>query len=145
MKERASNGISEISQTRPGKPGFFYSRRYVFAFVSAFVFHVSAFVSSQLAKFPCIKWTYSDARQSVRVHLIQGEQMQEENQAQPAPPRERLLRINQVLERFPVSRSTWWAGVKDGRYPKGIKLSPRTTAWRESEVDHLIFRANGQA
>lgn len=57
---------------------------------------------------------------------------------------DRFLRINQVLEIFPVARSTWWAGVKDGRYPKGIKLSERTTAWRRSEIDALIERLSDQ-
>lgn len=39
---------------------------------------------------------------------------------------------------IPVSRSAWWAGVKTGRYPKGIKLGPRTTAWRWSDIKKLI-------
>ena len=25
---------------------------------------------------------------------------------------------------IPVSRSTWWAGVKSGRYPQPVKLGP---------------------
>ena len=60
-------------------------------------------------------------------------------------PRDRFLRIRQVLEKFPVSRTTWWAGVAEGRYPRGIKLSERTTAWRESEIDALIHRLSEQA
>lgn len=51
-----------------------------------------------------------------------------------------LLRISRVLERIPVSRSAWWAGVKAGKYPAPIKLGPRTTAWRESDIDRLIAR-----
>ncbi len=39
---------------------------------------------------------------------------------------------------IPVCASAWWAGVKAGRYPKPIKLSPRVTAWREDEVLALI-------
>jgi predicted DNA-binding transcriptional regulator AlpA len=30
---------------------------------------------------------------------------------------------------IPVSRSSWFAGVKSGRYPKGINLGPRTIVW----------------
>jgi predicted DNA-binding transcriptional regulator AlpA len=74
--------------------------------------------------------------------------MRNENPAEgvhpPARP-DRFLRINQVLEIFPVSRTTWWDGVAQGRYPQGIKLSPRTTAWRESEIDALIARLSEQA
>lgn len=33
-----------------------------------------------------------------------------------------------------VSRSAWWAGVRTGRYPKPIRLGPRTTVWLGSEV-----------
>ena len=39
---------------------------------------------------------------------------------------------------IPVSRSTWWAGVKDGRFPKSVKLGPRTTAWRVEDIRALI-------
>jgi prophage regulatory protein len=41
---------------------------------------------------------------------------------------------------IPVSRSTWWAGVKDGRYPRPIKLSERCTAWRVEDIRALIER-----
>lgn len=39
---------------------------------------------------------------------------------------------------FPVSKSTWWAGVKDGRYPKPVKLGPKITAWRVEDIKELI-------
>lgn len=39
---------------------------------------------------------------------------------------------------IPVSKSTWWAGVKSGKYPKPVKLSERTTAWRVEEIRALI-------
>lgn len=64
---------------------------------------------------------------------------------QPPVHLDRFLRINQVLAIFPVARSTWWSGVKEGRYPKGVKLSERTTAWRQSEIDALIARLSEQA
>jgi prophage regulatory protein len=51
-----------------------------------------------------------------------------------------LLRAPQVLKRLPICRSAWWLGVKEGKYPAGIKLSPRVTVWRESDVDALIAR-----
>ncbi|MBL8224460.1 MAG: AlpA family phage regulatory protein [Chromatiales bacterium] len=38
----------------------------------------------------------------------------------------------------PVSPSTWWAGVKSGRFPKPIKLGPRITAWRVSDIRALL-------
>ena len=45
---------------------------------------------------------------------------------------------------IPVCRSTWWAGVKIGRYPKPVKLSPRVTAWRAEDIVALIASARGQ-
>lgn len=39
---------------------------------------------------------------------------------------------------FPVSKSTWWAGVKTGRYPQPVKLSERTTAWRVEDIRALL-------
>lgn len=53
-------------------------------------------------------------------------------------PNEGLLRIKQVLKFIPVSRSSWWAGVKSGRYPKPLKLSERVTVWRVSDIRALI-------
>lgn len=38
----------------------------------------------------------------------------------------------------PVGKSTWWQGVKDGRYPKPVKLGPRITAWRVEDIRALI-------
>jgi len=42
---------------------------------------------------------------------------------------------------FPVSKSTWWAGVREGRYPQSVKLSTRCTAWRVQDIMDLIARA----
>ena len=43
---------------------------------------------------------------------------------------------------IPVGRSTWWAGVKDGRFPKPVKLGPRVTAWRVEDIRALIEQAD---
>lgn len=44
---------------------------------------------------------------------------------------------------IPVCKSSWWAGVKSGRYPKPVKLGPRTTAWRVSDIRALIDATQG--
>ena len=49
-----------------------------------------------------------------------------------------LLRLPQVLERFPVSKSKWWAGVSLGDYPQPIRLGSRCTMWRSEDIDQLI-------
>ena len=43
---------------------------------------------------------------------------------------------------IPVGRSTWWEGVKTGRFPKPVKLGPRTTAWRVEDIRDLIEKAS---
>lgn len=53
-------------------------------------------------------------------------------------PQVGFVRLPQVLSVFPVSRSTWWAGCKSGRFPKPVKLSPRVTAWRAEDIHALI-------
>lgn len=40
----------------------------------------------------------------------------------------------------PVSRSEWWKGVKEGRYPAPVKLSPKCTCWRVEDILDLIKR-----
>jgi predicted DNA-binding transcriptional regulator AlpA len=55
-----------------------------------------------------------------------------------------LLRLPQVLALIPVSKSTWWAGCKSGRFPKPVKLGPRTTAWRAVEIAALLERIAGK-
>ena len=42
---------------------------------------------------------------------------------------------------IPVSRSTWLAGVKSGRFPKSIKLGPRITVWRVEDIRSLIHES----
>jgi hypothetical protein len=39
---------------------------------------------------------------------------------------------------LPISRSTWWEGVRTGRFPKPVKLGPRITAWRVEDIRALI-------
>lgn len=41
---------------------------------------------------------------------------------------------------IPVCKSTWWAGVRTGRYPKPIKLGARITAWKVEDIRALIER-----
>jgi prophage regulatory protein len=42
---------------------------------------------------------------------------------------------------IPVGKSSWWAGVKSGRFPKPVKIGPRITAWRVEDIRKLIEEA----
>lgn len=49
-----------------------------------------------------------------------------------------LLRLDEVLRRYPVSRTSWYDGIKLGMYPSPVRLGKRTVAWRECDIDALI-------
>ena len=57
---------------------------------------------------------------------------------------EGFLRLNQIVVNkttpaiIPISKSSWWAGVKEGRFPQPVKLGKRTTVWRISDIRFLI-------
>lgn len=53
-----------------------------------------------------------------------------------------FLRLPQVLAVLPISKSTWWAGVKSGRYPAPVRsLGKRITAWRVEDIRSLVQAA----
>lgn len=45
-----------------------------------------------------------------------------------------FVRVADIIKVIPVGKSTWWAGVKEGRFPQPVKLSTRTTAWRVEDI-----------
>jgi prophage regulatory protein len=56
-------------------------------------------------------------------------------------PKAGFVRLTGILAPdgpVPVSKSTWWAGVKDGRFPKPVKLGARITAWRVEDIRALL-------
>jgi prophage regulatory protein len=69
------------------------------------------------------------------------------NKQDDATPHRGFLRLPQIIGDpkvtppipaiIPVSRSTWWAGVRSGYYPQPVRLSERTTAWRRADIDAL--------
>ena len=43
---------------------------------------------------------------------------------------------------IPIGKSTWWQWVRDGKAPAPVKLGPRTTAWKSSDISALIDSLN---
>ena len=70
--------------------------------------------------------------------------MQEEQKKQRPLPKEGFVRLAQILAHIPVGKSTWWAGCKTGRFPKPVKLGPRTTVWKVEEIRALIRQTEAQ-
>ena len=63
-------------------------------------------------------------------------------------PKSGFVRLSQILAPngpIPVSKSTWWAGVKSGRFPQAQKLGPRTTVWKAKEIRELFETNHGHS
>ena len=54
----------------------------------------------------------------------------------PSPPIEPII---------PISASSWWAGVAEGRFPRPVKLGPNTTAWRWEDIQGLLDHLAAEA
>lgn len=53
-------------------------------------------------------------------------------------PETGFVRLPTVLFHIPVSKTTWWNGVKSGRFPKSVKLGPGITVWRVEDIKSYI-------
>lgn len=55
-----------------------------------------------------------------------------------ALPDTELIKCDAICKELCISRSTWYQGIKDGRFPAPIKLTPKTSAWRTRDIRELI-------
>lgn len=71
--------------------------------------------------------TTEDSRRFLRLYQIIGK-----------PARKGRAEIPALI---PVSKTTWWEGVRTGRFPAPVRgLGQRITAWRSEEIFALIDR-----
>lgn len=49
-----------------------------------------------------------------------------------------LLRLRDVMALLNISKSAWYAGIKNGIFPKPYKLGPKTSVWKRPEIISLI-------
>lgn len=49
-----------------------------------------------------------------------------------------LVKLKTVLSVIPVSKTTWFSGIKKGIYPRPIKIGARASAWDVREIRSLI-------
>ncbi|MBK5937167.1 helix-turn-helix transcriptional regulator [Halorhodospira halophila] len=47
---------------------------------------------------------------------------------------DRIIRVREVLHLTGYSRSGLYTAMRRGDFPQGVKLGPRATGWRETEV-----------
>jgi len=55
-------------------------------------------------------------------------------------PQEGFVRLPQVLHVLGIGKTTFWEGIKTGRFPAPIKLGPRTSVWKVEDIRSLITR-----
>ena len=63
------------------------------------------------------------------------------NTSAAALPKEGFVRVNDIIgpgKPLPMGKTTWWEGVREGRYPQPEKLAPRITVWRVEDIRALI-------
>ena len=51
---------------------------------------------------------------------------------------QKFLRLPQILQLIPIGKSTLWEKVKKGEFPKQIKLEPKISVWKASDVQAYI-------
>jgi predicted DNA-binding transcriptional regulator AlpA len=69
-----------------------------------------------------------------------------DNQDNNKLPDKGFLRLYQIIgdtdkgipPLIPISRSAWYAGIKAGRYPKQVKISPNVALWRVEDIRALL-------
>jgi prophage regulatory protein len=51
---------------------------------------------------------------------------------------DRMVRLPEITKYLSISPSTWWKGVKSGRFPAPTKLGARISVWRWSDIVKLV-------
>ena len=77
-----------------------------------------------------LEWLNLPATGFLRLHDIVGRPARAKGKNRRERPAIRAI--------YPVSRSTWWAGVKSGRYPQPVKIGRRCTAWKVGDIKALL-------
>jgi predicted DNA-binding transcriptional regulator AlpA len=55
-----------------------------------------------------------------------------------ALPEVGFVRLPQILSVLPIGKSTWWAGVRSGRFPPPTKLGSRISVWEAQAIRGLL-------
>lgn len=53
-----------------------------------------------------------------------------------------LLKLKEVLEIYPISKTSWYEGIRIGLYPPPIRLGKKTVAWRSTDIEAAINELN---
>lgn len=53
----------------------------------------------------------------------------------PSDHTQRILRLNKVLDRTGLSRSTLYRKIENRTFPRQVRISERCVGWREADVE----------
>ena len=56
-----------------------------------------------------------------------------------------LYRVKHITALLSISKTAWLNGVKEGRFPRPVRLGPRSIAWRRADIEALIAKIGGEA
>lgn len=59
--------------------------------------------------------------------------------------KERLIRLPEVISKVGFQKTYIWNCIKEGTFPKQIKLGARLSVWKESDIDSWIAEKIAQA
>jgi prophage regulatory protein len=92
--------------------------------------------------------------EGIGVALAQKQEATEQQKPEPerAPVRQRLTkepvieassptrgyRARAVAERLSVHPQTLWRWIREGRFPKGVKVGPMVTLWTETTIEQWL-------
>ena len=51
---------------------------------------------------------------------------------------ESLMRVDQAAKLLAISTSHFWRLIRDGKVPRPIKLSPKISVWRSSDIQRFV-------
>ena len=62
----------------------------------------------------------------------------------PDTPRLRLLTMNQVIDRVPISKPTVYAYIKAGIFPAPIRIGPKSIRFLTDEIDAWLVNLTAE-
>ncbi len=54
------------------------------------------------------------------------------------PQQRSYMRLHDILKLLPISKRSWYRGVRLGYYPQPRYIGPQAKAWKTSEILELI-------
>ena len=60
-------------------------------------------------------------------------------------PNEGFVRLPVVLKVLSIGKTTWWCGIRDGKFPKPAMMGKRTARWNVKDIRAIIEKYTEEA